>query len=207
MLLAVHVPPVRASLRFRAMSVVLAAGLAGCGGPAGMVRVPGGAFEVRIPGDPPTAGHVEVSAFWIDTTEVTTLAYAACVTARRCAAPAESGGCTFGRPADGARPVNCVTPEQAIAYCAFAGKRLPSEIEWEYAARGGRDGWEITSTRASLDPYAWVAGAPLGDDAPAVQGPPSALGFVTRGGGESGVASRVVAAGEWNEQTGFRCAR
>lgn len=98
----------------------------------GMVRIAAGSF---LMGDDK---HSErVGAFEMDVTEVTVAAYTACVNAGRCT-PANTGNdfCNWGKSDRANHPINCVDWDQATAYCAWAGKRLPSEQEWEYAARG-----------------------------------------------------------------------
>jgi len=53
-----------------------------------------------------------------------------------CSEPETKGSCNWGKPGREDHPVNCVTWAQADQYAKFAGARLPSESEWEYAATG-----------------------------------------------------------------------
>lgn len=80
---------------------------------------------------------VYLDAFTIDKTEVTVGAYEKCVNGGRCSSP-ETGHeqCNWGRSDRGNHPINCVDWTQAKSYCSWAGKRLPTEAEWEKAARG-----------------------------------------------------------------------
>jgi formylglycine-generating enzyme required for sulfatase activity len=75
---------------------------------------------------------VEVSAFEIDRTEVTQEAYSECVGARRCSPPSAN----FDPKTKARFPVTNVTWDQARTFCEWTGKRLPTEAEWEKAARG-----------------------------------------------------------------------
>jgi formylglycine-generating enzyme required for sulfatase activity len=79
--------------------------------------------------------HTEhVGGFWMSRAEVTVLEYARCVAVGRCApAGFEGGALRFQRPAF---PVTFVTFDDARRYCAFRGGRLPTEAEFERAARG-----------------------------------------------------------------------
>jgi len=96
-------------------------------------RLPPATATVRIPASRALVGRdrvsVPVDAFEIDAFEVTGFQYAFCERAGACAAPAAA-------LPDGRVPVRHVTWQQAAAYCAFVGMRLPSEAEWERAAQG-----------------------------------------------------------------------
>jgi formylglycine-generating enzyme required for sulfatase activity len=120
-----------------------------------MARIPAATFrmgsEVGEPDEMPVH-PTQVAAFEMDLTEVTVGEYAECVKAGACApAPGvvrwpgatgddqqiSKGMCNENRADRQDHAVNCVDWGLADAYCRWAGKRLPTEEEWEYAACGG----------------------------------------------------------------------
>ncbi|MGQ9590369.1 MAG: SUMF1/EgtB/PvdO family nonheme iron enzyme, partial [Planctomycetota bacterium] len=110
------------------------------------VFVPGGPFTMGTGAGEPDAApphRRDLPAFWIDASEVTAGEYARFISATGRAPPPSWGGSE--PPAGSERlPVTDVTWFDAMEYALWAGKRLPTEAEWEKAARG-----------ADARPYPW----------------------------------------------------
>lgn len=111
--------------------------------PEGMVLIPGGKFMMgRNDGgaDEGPAHQVEIKPFFLDLNEVTNQSYAKFIAASGRRAPKNWKYNGSFMPDEATVPVTYVTWEDATAYAKWANKRLPTEAEWEYAARGGAQG-------------------------------------------------------------------
>ena len=101
-----------------------------------LVAVPGGPFIMGHGGDDNPIHEVVVSDFWLYRSKVTNSQFAFCVALGKCTPPNQEKNPGYGDPLKANHPVTGVNYEQAAAYCSFVNGRLPTEAEWEKAARG-----------------------------------------------------------------------
>jgi formylglycine-generating enzyme required for sulfatase activity len=198
-----------ARLLFIASALALALELAGSGAAAPVgggrsarrprldrVRIPAGPFiqgSARGEEDERPVRTRVLPAFSIDRTEVTRGDYAACVAAHRCKPlPALAAG-----DADERLPAANVTWKEAQAFCRFTGGRLPTEAEWEKAARG-TDGREFPwGNEAGCDRGNWGNFDGEGPCATSNPGRPVAVGRYPSGASPYGVLDLGGNVWEW----------
>lgn len=102
-----------------------------------LVYIPAGNFTMGDNGYDSPMHSVSLDAYWIQQTKVTNRMYDQCVKAGVCSAPnQELGGPVFTNPGYASHPVVGVTWDQAQAYCGWIQGNLPTEAQWEKAARG-----------------------------------------------------------------------
>jgi formylglycine-generating enzyme required for sulfatase activity len=177
-----------------------------------MVSIPAGEFlmgssarDSQADSDEKPQHTVYLDAFWIDKYEVTNAQYKKCVDAGKCSRPSDTSSSTrtsyYGNVSFDDYPVIYVSWNDAKAYCEWAGKRLPTEAEWEKAARGTDErvypwGSTLDGTRLNFCdkncPYNWKDST--ADDGYADTAP---VGSYPRGASSCGALDMAGNVWEW----------
>jgi len=158
--------------------------------PAGTVKM--GGLDVLLENDELPAHDVQINAFWIDQVEVVNGMYALCVNASACKPPANISSDNrpdyYGNPDFQDYPVIQITWYDANAYCQWAGRRLPTEAEWERAARGD-----------SVNTYPWGGELPNATNSNSLNtvGDTSRVGSYPNGASPFGVLDMAGNVWEW----------
>jgi len=152
-----------------------------------LVWIPSGQFTMGgDKGDPDElpSGMVDVKGFWMSEKEITNAQYAKFLEATGRSEPDLWNDANFNKPD---QPVIGVRWPDAVAYCTWAGGRLPTEAEWEYAASAGKGLGDGTAT-GSLDHetanYAGARGRDTFEDVTSPVGsfPPNPFGLYDMAG-------------------------
>lgn len=118
-----------------------------------LIYIPAGEFTMGDGGFDAPVHTVNLDGYWIQQTEVTNRMYEQCVKSGSCTSPnQELGGPVFSNPEYASHPVVGVNWDQAQAYCSWVQGSLPTEAQWEKAARG-----------LSGNPYPWGTSNPSCD--------------------------------------------
>lgn len=163
--------------------------------PEGMALVPAGPFVMGADHegelDERPAHEVTLRAFFLDLTEVTNEAYHKCVDAGVCR-PHDPGNAKANKVGEDRefrkprQPISAVSWEDATTYCRWIDKRLPTEAEWEKAARG-TDGRK----------YPWGAEFPTHEHAVFGEGTTAEVGSRPKGKGPYGHLDLAGNVWEW----------
>lgn len=172
----------------------------GAGTPVDMVLIPSGYAMMGAENGDLTASSnakpyhlVYLDAFYMDTYEVTNADYAVCVAAGKCEELHSKASLTrtdyYNDPTYARFPVVNVTWQEASDYCTFVEKRLPTEAEWERAARGMEDNRR----------YPWGNGSPKAANLniSMIPGDTERIGIYTQGSSPFGVSDMLGNVSEW----------